>query len=255
MRGMWRIPRGLAAAALVAILAAGCSQGANPTNPTPDATTPSAPVFVEPVEGEVPAQQEQIAGSGAPRAYPVLTEEKVVQKYLEDMLEVNFAALKNRQPYEVKPKVIPVKKQVACTKVPGAKRKVVVYKVGDKAPAQSPLLAACVKGNKLVMYYAPIGFYRFYKDYNVTEVRATIIRATQDYLAYLSRNRLGGGEGYFAECAGGRLIGGLLQGNYVEVGWGNAQNVDGAVDTESERVYTTARDTGWCANEWLDEAP
>lgn len=241
--------------AVVAILLTSCSQGSNPTSHTPEPDASPSVAFIEPVEGEVPQQQAQIAGSSAPRAFPVLLDEKGVHAYLEGMFKVSLSAVKNRRPYEVVPQLVRVKKSAACTKVPGAKGEQPAYRVGDKAPSGSPFLAPCVKDGKLVMFFASAKFYQFYRDNNVPEVRSTVIRAVQDYLAQLSRNRLGGDEGYFSECAGGRLIGGLREGAYIEVQWANIQELDGPADTPGEQVYVTARDQGWCSNEWVDNRP
>lgn len=246
-----RAPKAAVILAALSMLVTACSEGANPTSASEPEPTSSV-VFTEPVEGEVPAQQGQIAGSGAPAAFPVLLEENGVHAYLKSMFTINRAALKNRRPYEAMPQLVEVKGKAACRKEPAAQNEKPAYVVGDKAPKGSPTLATCVKDGKLVIFYAKKTFYNFYRDQNPKEVRALVIGAFQDYLAQLTSNRLGGGQGYFWECAGGRLIGGLRDHGYIEKYWANIQGVDGPIDTQAERIYLEARETGHCPNTALD---
>lgn len=259
MFGGKRWPRHASLLAVLVLALSGCDgplvDGGSPlatASPTPN-VTPST-FAATPFEGEEPEQQRQIAGDSVPRAFPVLLEETGTAAYLKSMVRINLAALKNRQAYEVMPTLVYAKGSVACTKIPGAKRQRVVYRVGDKAPEGSPLLAACVKGKKLVIYFAKKKFYQYYRNFNAPEVRGTVIRVVQEYLEQLARNRAGVYEdGYYAECAAGRLIGGLKADNYIESYWAGAQGIDGEVDTDGEKIYVTARDQGLCPVVWFGQ--
>jgi hypothetical protein len=254
----------LALGALLTLSAFGCDAG--PIGVTPESTAPVTSATPdpgpstyarEPVEGEEPAQQKQITGSSSvSTTLPFLTEETGVTAYLTETLRINMAVLKSPQAQEVMPVLVPVKTKKPCFKnVDAAKRGNAAnapYKVGDKASASSPLLTACIKNGKLAFYYAPSKFYQFHLNRNVPQVHELVIRAVGDYLAQLTRNKWGVADGgYYSECALGRLIGGLRDKDYVSEYWAGAQEVDGEVDTEGEKVYVTARDQGWCSNVWL----
>lgn len=222
------------------LLTAACSSGDDQPQPEPS-------VFAAtPVEGGVPTQQGLIAGSAAPRAYPVLTEETGVKAYLRGMLTVNMAALKNRQTFEVKPAVVLVKGDMSCYKVPGAKKKQATHRIGDKAPAKSPIIATCVHDGRLAIMVAPRKFYKCHMTHNVPVVRARVINVTQDYLAQLALNRASGRDGDYVACAGGRLIGGLRDGGYVATQWANIQGAKHSYGAGAEQIFVTARDQGTC---------
>jgi len=242
---------------VAAALLGGCNinLGGNPSNPVNPPANPGAfPVPVAPpvpdTIGQEPKPEDQTPEAiEVPLSFPVLTEEASIRQYVMTMAEIHVAVTKSRQYHEVPPQVTAVTGAMSCPTVPGQTGK--LRQVGDAAKntkaGKAMVIAACYKGSKRSIFFAPSRMYQIRQTQNVQVLEDVIRVAMRDYLAGVTQDKAGNYDKLIVACSAGRMIGGLRDGNYYTVQRANALEVSSSDQSEYAKVYRNARDTGLCA--------
>ena len=257
---MFPTTKGLARLALVASLGlvlVGCGTVGSDESAPPEAPSAYDSATPSPSDGKadivVPDHVGQRPRPTVPPAFPVLTEEIGVASYLKTMFDIHAVALKNPQDHEWDaPSLVAVTGSEDCRLDPNQSG--AAQQIGDNAKpyksAPVPEIAACYKGNKLVIKYGPKMMYRLRTDYANRDILEGAIRnAYGVYLVAKVKELNGNDDDLVRACARGRMIGGLRDKNYILPQ--KANSIDQPSEGEWNTVFTTARETGKCSAKLL----